>query len=146
MVLGGGSDAQLEAVGEFVESLGLAFQIVDDLLNLSGFERDLKSQGEDVAAGKITMPVAKAMSLLDLAGRRHLWEILGAGPTEREPIAEAIELMRSCGALDACRVEAEQLIETSWAQVDPLLPDSYAKLMLRVFGWQVLRRTRCAFS
>jgi geranylgeranyl pyrophosphate synthase/predicted secreted hydrolase len=141
VVLGGGSEAQLEAVGEFVESLGLAFQIVDDLLNLSGFERDLKSQGEDVTAGKITMPVAKAMSLLDLAGRRRLWEILGTGPTERELIAEAIELMRGCGALEACRTEAEQLIEMNWTKVAPLLPDSYAKLMLRVFGWQVLRRT-----
>jgi geranylgeranyl pyrophosphate synthase/predicted secreted hydrolase len=140
-ILGGGSDAQVEALGTFVERLGLAFQIVDDVLNLRGFERDSKSLGEDITAGKVTLPVAKAMSLGSPAERARLWEILSAGTTERALIGEAIGIVEGCGALDACRLQADLLVDRGWEEVDPLIPDSLPKLMLRVFGWRILDRT-----
>jgi hypothetical protein len=64
-IIGGGDDAQIEALGTFVEQVGVAFQIVDDVLNLRGFSNDLKQRGEDLSEGKVTMPVAKAMGMLD---------------------------------------------------------------------------------
>ncbi|MGZ3438612.1 MAG: polyprenyl synthetase family protein, partial [Polyangia bacterium] len=42
-VAGGGTDVQIDAVGRFFEALGLAFQIIDDVLNLRGFKNDLKA-------------------------------------------------------------------------------------------------------
>jgi geranylgeranyl pyrophosphate synthase len=59
---GGASEAQIEGLGCFFESVGLAFQIIDDVLNLRGFKGDLKSRGEDIMHGKVTLPVAKAMA------------------------------------------------------------------------------------
>src|SRR5262249_46721320 len=53
-LVGGGTKAQIEGLGDFFEALGLAFQIVDDVLNLRGFENDLKERGEDIRAGKVT--------------------------------------------------------------------------------------------
>jgi geranylgeranyl pyrophosphate synthase/predicted secreted hydrolase len=140
-ILGRGSEAQIDALGTFVERLGLAFQIVDDVLNLRGFERDSKSLGEDITAGKVTMPVAKAMSLGSPAERARLWELLSAGTSDRALIGEAIGIVEGCGALDACRLDAELLVERGWTELDPLIPESLAKLMLRVFGWRVLDRT-----
>ncbi len=83
-ILGNGTDEQTDKLGRFFEALGVAFQIMDDVLNLRGMrsgKQTLKVLGEDIMEGKITYPVAKAMcswvrvsrcvgSLL--SGRRHL--------------------------------------------------------------------------
>src|SRR5262249_21289463 len=55
-LIGGGSAAQAEGLGHFLEALGLAFQIIDDVLNLRGFEHGRKTQAEDISEGKITAP------------------------------------------------------------------------------------------
>jgi geranylgeranyl diphosphate synthase type II len=56
-VMGGGSDAQIEAVDGAASEFGLAFQIVDDILDVEGASRDLgKTAGKDAAAGKPTYP------------------------------------------------------------------------------------------
>ena len=56
-VMGGGSDAHIEAVDGAASELGLAFQIVDDILDVEGASKDLgKTAGKDAAAGKPTYP------------------------------------------------------------------------------------------
>ena len=47
----------------YVQSIGIAFQIIDDVLNLRGFEKNTKQRGEDIMVGKITFPIAKAMNM-----------------------------------------------------------------------------------
>jgi len=139
-IIGGGSEAQIDALGVFVEHVGLAFQIVDDVLNLRGFEHDLKQRGEDLAEGKVTMPVAKAMSFLDAESRAWLWTSLSAGTRDKVTIDRAIDLLEQCGALQACQADAERLVDEAWSALDPLVPASLPKLMLRAFGWFVLER------
>jgi geranylgeranyl diphosphate synthase, type II len=56
-VMAGASDAQVEAIERFASELGLAFQIVDDILDVEGASADLgKTAGKDAAAGKPTYP------------------------------------------------------------------------------------------
>jgi geranylgeranyl diphosphate synthase type II len=56
-VMAGASDAQIEAIERFASELGLAFQIVDDILDVEGASADLgKTAGKDAAAGKPTYP------------------------------------------------------------------------------------------
>jgi geranylgeranyl pyrophosphate synthase len=139
-LIGGGTDAQAEGLGSLFESYGIAFQIIDDVLNLRGFEQDRKSRGEDITHGKITAPVAKAMGRLSRDERHRLWSIVSSKPTEREPIREAIAMIDGCGALDACEAQARELVERAWTMVDPLVPDTHFKVRLRAFGWFVLDR------
>jgi geranylgeranyl diphosphate synthase, type II len=55
--LAGASDDQLEAIERFASELGLAFQIVDDILDVEGASAELgKTAGKDAAAGKPTYP------------------------------------------------------------------------------------------
>ena len=140
-VLGRGTPAQVEGMGHFFEAVGLAFQIMDDVLNLRGFEHDLKSKGEDISCGKVTMPVAKAMSRLGEKDRRALWATISARPTDPAVIAGVIARLESCGAIGACEEQARALVESAWRVLDPLLPDSRVKLTLRAFGWYILERT-----
>jgi farnesyl diphosphate synthase len=55
--MGGGSEAQIEAIDRAAGEYGLAFQIVDDILDVQGESADLgKTAGKDAAAGKPTYP------------------------------------------------------------------------------------------
>ena len=137
---GGGTDEQLEALGRFFEDIGLAFQIVDDVLNLRGFKGNWKAYGEDIAHGKITLPVARGMLRLDATGRKWLYETLRSKPQDRETIGRVIDTLEECGAIEECAVQARSLVEEGWAKVAPLVPDSIAKMMLRAFGWYVIER------
>lgn len=139
-LIGGGTEAQSEALGHLFEAYGLAFQIIDDVLNLRGFDEDRKSRGEDVTQGKVTAPVAKAMARLPLERRRELWSRLSGRPSNRDGIQEVIAIVSDCGALDACEQQARDLVERAWQALDPLVPDSQHKIRLRAFGWFVLDR------
>ncbi|GMV42290.1 MAG: hypothetical protein AMXMBFR64_40060 [Myxococcales bacterium] len=139
-VAGKGSEEQIEGVGRYFEAVGLAFQIMDDVLNLRGFKGDLKSRGEDISHGKITMPVAKGMVALDADRRRWLWDEVSAKHEEQGRIDAVIELLEECGAIEACVTQSRDLIESAWQTLDPLIEDSMVKLMLRAFGWYVLER------
>jgi geranylgeranyl pyrophosphate synthase len=137
---GGGSLEQIEALGLYFEDIGLAFQIVDDVLNLRGFKGNWKSYGEDVTHGKITLPVARGMARLPASGRKWLYETLRTKPEDRETIAKVIDTLEECGALEECAQQARTLVENGWAKVSPLVEDSIAKMMLRAFGWYVIER------
>ena len=138
--LANGTVDQENALANLFEAYGLAFQIVDDVLNLRGFEGELKTRGEDLTEGKVTAPVAKAFGRLSRAGRALLWETLETCKHDQSAVERVIDTLEQCGVLDDCMNEAYALIEEAWAAVDPLVPDSHAKLMLRAFGWYVLER------
>jgi geranylgeranyl diphosphate synthase type II len=72
-IMGGGSDDQVRAVGEYGRHLGLAFQIVDDILDVEGDAKDLgKTAGKDAKAGKPTYPSTYGLDASRrLAAERH---------------------------------------------------------------------------
>jgi geranylgeranyl pyrophosphate synthase len=139
-LIGGGTEVQAAGLGSLFEAYGLAFQIIDDVLNLRGFEENRKERGEDITHGKITAPVAKAMSLLPLEERRLLWRLVSSKPSAAGTIRNAIEIIDRCGALDKCEAQARAMVEEAWHAIDPLLPDSQFKIRLRAFGWFILDR------
>jgi geranylgeranyl pyrophosphate synthase/predicted secreted hydrolase len=139
-IAGGGSTEQVEGLGGFFEALGLSFQIIDDVLNLRGFRGDLKSKGEDIMQGKVTLPVAKAMSRLDRVEREWLWVTLSSKPEDPEVVGRVIGMLEECSAIEDCSRLARDLVESAWKRLDPLVDDSLSKVMLRAFSWFVLER------
>ena len=128
----GGGDAQVRALGDLFEALGIAFQIMDDVQNLKGFKGDPK-HCEDLAQAKITMPVLEAMRVLDLAERRDLWDRIGRCGQEPALVPSIIETLETARAFTACRDQAHVMLEDAWHAAAPLLEDSFAKVMLRSF-------------
>jgi len=139
-IMGGGTSEQTQGLGLYFEDIGLAFQIVDDVLNLRGFKDNWKEMGEDISQGKITLPIAQAMTLLAPDQRHFLYTTLQARPDHPEVIARVVEVVDRCGAITACEQLAQKLIEEGWSRVASSLEDSIAKMMLRAFGWYVLDR------
>ena len=69
-MLAGQPEARVEALGEYGFNLGMAFQVVDDLLDLTGSVESLgKPVGSDLREGKITLPVIALMNSGDTAGQ-----------------------------------------------------------------------------
>ena len=106
-----GADAeQKEALRSFGLDAGLAFQIADDLLNLTG---DAEAQGKDfrsdITEGKRTLIAACTYERTGGAARGELVEILSSGTADPDRLARAVELMEEAGAIDHARATAEEL-------------------------------------
>ena len=72
-IMGGGDDAEIKAVDEYGRHLGLAFQIVDDILDVEGDAKELgKTAGKDAKAGKPTYPSTYGLDVSrQLAAERY---------------------------------------------------------------------------
>jgi geranylgeranyl diphosphate synthase, type II len=98
-IMGGGSDRAVDAIDKAAAELGLAFQIVDDLLDVEGASKDLgKTAGKDAAAGKPTYP-----SLYGLDGSRQL---------AAECLAHAQATLSDAGLADSRLLEIGRWIVT----------------------------------
>ncbi|HIW64293.1 MAG TPA: polyprenyl synthetase family protein [Candidatus Stackebrandtia excrementipullorum] len=97
-----GADREVvEAVSEFGETIGVAFQLSDDLLDIaSDGETSGKIQGLDLMEGVPTLPVLYARVGEDTPDR--LRELV-SGPVAEEDLAEALKLLRASSAMDRAR-------------------------------------------
>ena len=142
-IIGGGTKEHYDALEQYVQSIGVAFQIIDDVLNLRGFEKATKQRGEDLMAGKITFPVAKAMDqrcLSDPLQRKYVWETIQSKSTDIASIEALIDVLERCGSVDQSVLHAQGLVEEAWTQLDPCISNSFFKLILRAFGLYILER------
>lgn len=131
-IVAGGQEAQVRALSNLFEALGISFQIMDDVNNLKGFQGDPK-HCEDLAQAKVTMPVLEAMRVLDLAARRDLWDRIGRCGHDPSLVPSIIETLDASGAFTACRDQAHRILEDAWRAADPHLSNSFAKVMLHAF-------------
>jgi heptaprenyl diphosphate synthase len=93
-IVGGLPREQIEALTEFGLAYGMAFQIVDDVLDVTATEAELgKPAGHDLVEGVYTLPVLRALAAGD-----GLRERLGA-PIEGEQLDAALSAVRSDGAV-----------------------------------------------
>ncbi|KAA0160670.1 hypothetical protein FNF28_05369 [Cafeteria roenbergensis] len=150
-IVGGGRPDQVEAMGTYFENVGVAFQIMDDVLNLRGLMttdadkkagQQLKTLGEDITSGKATICVVKAAGALPVEELAELWEKIRSRPEDRATIDSCIATMEKCGAITACVEQARDMVEEAWLELDRVIPDSFSKIMLRSFGWFVIERSR----
>ena len=94
-ILAGADPKTLARLGAYGSDLGLAFQIVDDILDIEGTSQDLgKSAGKDVAAGKATFPaaigLARSRALAEELSARAVETVRGIGPSAA-PLAALAE-------------------------------------------------------
>ena len=93
-IAGGGAAAEVEALGEYARTLGLAFQVVDDVLDVTGAAADLgKTPGKDAQAGKRTVVAALgldgAMALAEQLTDQAVASVARFGPRGQGLVALA---------------------------------------------------------
>lgn len=145
-ILAGADDDQLDALSGYFENVGVAYQISDDVMDLYGqctpdeYRQGItvRSPAEDLANGAVTYPVAHATGLLEAHDRQRLRAALQAR-TDAGAV-EASDLLMRSGALDVCLTEARNLVDRAWQTLDPLLPPTLHKAMVRALGWYAAQR------
>lgn len=137
MIAGGGSLEQVEALRLFGYDVGLAYQVVDDVLDFTGDEQTLgKPAGHDMQEGTITLPVIYAVADGANDVVRQAVQIDRPGP---EVIAAAVaEVRRVCSTKRAQR-EAERLVDQAIERLEPF-PDGPAKDALIDLAMTVVQR------
>lgn len=140
-ILADAKQEQVEKIGRFGESIGVAFQIQDDILNLTGEEfQKGKGIGEDIHEGKRTLMVLYTLSKANEKEKKRLVEILNSHPSDEKTIREAIELMEKYKAIDYAREKAEELVQKSWSEIEKILPEGKAKERLKEFAEFAIKR------
>jgi geranylgeranyl pyrophosphate synthase len=139
-VLGDVSPAVQTALREYGEQLGMAFQIVDDVLDFAGDQQKLgKPVGSDLRAGLVTMPTL--WFLERYPDHKLVQDILNDGHKDDTSIQTAVRLIRDAGATEAALDEARQFIRRSQAALETLPPGQYRDA-LRELGDFVVDRQR----
>ena len=107
-----------DALAEFGLLLGQAFQITDDVLDYRA-DNDLgKSLGDDLAEGKVTLPLIIALQRVDKATRAEIIEMISDGGSA--DYARVRTLMDEVGALDAAMDQSRTLSAKAKACLDVL--------------------------
>lgn len=141
VILGKGTEEQERILGQFGETIGVAFQIQDDILNLVGEKfGEKKGVGEDIHEGKRTIMVLYALNKLPKKNKDRLLEILNAHPTDQNIINEAIELIKKSGAIKYARKKAKEMVVNAWGEVDKVLPPSNAKDKIKALASYLIER------
>ena len=109
--IGGTSEEEARELEMMATNVGLGFQIWDDYLDATATEEILgKPSGSDIRQGKRTLLVIEALNRANASDRGRLIEILDSKNTDEE-VAEAVEIMDRCGALEECHKQANGYLE-----------------------------------
>lgn len=134
-VMAGARQELCAALEDFGLLLGQAFQIADDVLDYRADGDALgKSLGDDLAEGKVTLPLILAMERADDPVRQRLREMIGNGGSR--DLGMVCAIMNDTGALDDALARARQLAKQAQACLDelPLSPEREALSLLAAYA------------
>lgn len=137
------TDEQLiEKLGLFAESLGIAFQMKDDVLDLTSaqFTEKKGGRGQDITEGKRSLPVIHTIKVSNATDRKRLIEILNMHTSNQKLRDEAIAIMQKHDSIEYAKRFARKIVKKSWNEAEQLFPDSQAKERLKAFAEFLIER------
>lgn len=135
----GGNQELGARMAEAGRKLGLAFQIIDDCLDLTATQEDLgKSVGTDVEDGKITLPVLFAHRAADDATRAAIRDAY-TRPGIRDRRAALLAVCDMASGVARAQARANELLDEALAVVSKLPPSDARRSMERLFHFALAR-------
>jgi len=136
-VLSDAPEDAVQALSDYGYNLGIAFQIVDDILDYIGTETEVgKPVGADLAQGTVTLP---AMKIVERYPHDNPIEKIVAHEDVPANIQRAIEMVRESSIIDECYQEAAEYTRRATAGL-AALPDKPVREALYFLAEYVLRR------
>ena len=106
-VIAGAPEGQVRALFAYGDALGIAFQIVDDLLDYGGTAQAIgKNVGDDFRERKLTLPVIKAVALADAQERAFWTRTIAKGDQQDGDLEQAMAIMARHATMEAARQDA----------------------------------------
>jgi geranylgeranyl pyrophosphate synthase len=137
-ILSGAPEHHIEALRQYGHYLGMAFQVVDDVLDYVGNEAELgKPIGSDLRQGMITLP---GLLLLELdPSNRALHRIFDDGDANDDAIRDAVDAVKSSGAIPFVLDEARRFARLAVGHLAEL-PDTLGRRALENLSEYVVER------
>ena len=137
-VLSGVSNEVVKTAGDFAYSLGIAFQIQDDLLDYFG-NKELtgKKIGKDFEEGKITLPLLRTIELTSNQNKKNILKLISK--KDSSSLSKVIEIIKGSGALKEVQEIRNSYIEDCLSKVS-LFPDSIYKIKIQNIVKEVSER------
>jgi geranylgeranyl pyrophosphate synthase len=136
------SEDTVERFGRFAEAIGVAFQIQDDVLDLTSkhFATKKGGRGQDITEGKRSLIVIHTLERAKPVDKKRLISILKRHTSDQKLKDEAIKIMIRYGSIEYAEQFAKKLVAESWKEVDRLLSPSDAKDTLQAFAAHLIKR------
>lgn len=123
-------DLKQQALRRYGLKIGIVFQLMDDLLDLTASPEKLgKPNGHDMREGKFTLPVLRALSVCGNLERAKMQEILLKNEISDHDLALVFAFVREHGGLDYVRARCKKLVEEAKEEL-AVLEDSTARQCL----------------
>ena len=141
-LLGRVSDEQERALGEYGLSLGLVFQVTDDILDLSSSQRVLgKPVGSDLKEGKMTLPLVYALQSCDREESRKIETVLREKAFRSVAKEDILAIVTRYRVLEKARKRAEEFAGRAEAAMEKFPPSPYRRA-LQAIPQMILDRDR----
>ncbi|SDI88079.1 polyprenyl synthetase family protein [Aliiruegeria lutimaris] len=135
-------EAQVQALRDYGDALGISFQIVDDLLDYGGDSSATgKNVGDDFRERKLTMPVIKAVAAADAEQRAFWRRVIEKGDQNDGDLDHALALISHHGTMEATRQQALVWADRAKSAL-ATLPESDIRGMLTDLADYVVARVR----
>jgi len=127
-VYAGGDVPQVKALREYGVQLGCAYQIIDDLLDYLGdAEKTGKTVGNDLAEGKMTLPLILAMNQASPDHRTRLLDILGDSEARVQCLSEVCAIISQYDGFAGARARAAAAVDKATLLLDVFADKSVGK-------------------
>ncbi len=135
-------ESEIEALRSFGQHLGLAFQLMDDVLDYSGDQSRLgKTIGDDFREGKITLPVIIAHEA-GSADERLFWQrTIGNGEIGPDDLEHAMELMGRHRAIEQTVAQAERHAALAQSALELFAPGEVKSALLDAVAFSISRES-----
>ncbi|WP_108652206.1 octaprenyl diphosphate synthase [Dongshaea marina] len=132
--------AQLrDALRDYGRYLGTAFQIIDDVMDYTSDPKDMgKNVGDDLAEGKVTLPLIYAMAQTDAATRQLIRSAIEKG-NGMEHLATISQTLEQTGALEQAKLKAQSEAQKAVAALEPLPASEYKDALIALAELSVAR-------
>ncbi|MFK8054415.1 MAG: octaprenyl diphosphate synthase [Woeseiaceae bacterium] len=139
-IITGKDQAMLDTLGEYGRELGMAFQLIDDLLDYDASAEELgKNLGDDLAEGKPTLPLIFAMRNGDDAQKALIRDAIVNGGLDKLP--EIGEAIRDTGALTYTRQKANEAVDAAIAAIAILPETPFKDALISIAELSIERRS-----
>lgn len=129
---------QEQAMADLGLHLGLAFQLIDDLLDYSGaIEETGKNVGDDLAQGKVTLPLIRAMACANDSERLLIRQAIKDGG--RVALPQIVRIVHATGALDYVKQRAEAEAEAAKFALNAFPNSNFTECLLKLCEFAVAR-------
>jgi len=140
-IVAGADDVDLKAIFQYSSLIGIAFQFIDDILNLKPELKSWgKTVGEDITEGKRSLLVLHAIKKASNEDRTRLLEILDGSVTDPLILKEGIDILKKYGAFEIVRKKADKYIDQACNIIQKTKISEEYKSLLVDFAYYVVER------